>query len=185
MATYTGGGRGGLGGLDIAGITDVLYPMYKVLFVFSFLFLQCAEVTSVPTITESEPIREPEDEPCFKRFKHLSSIISEKLRDRTASRGTTPDSSPFQRELEGYIGETFNLNEEADALDFWVEHEQTYPDLADMAFDILTIPASSTPVERVFSTAGHVSMGKRNRLSGAKLEREVLIKKNKSFLWQL
>ena len=142
--------------------------------------LQCDEVTSVPT--ESESVRDPEDEPCLKWFKHLSTIISEKLKDRTTSRGTTPESSPLQRQLESYIGETFNLREEEDVLDFWLEHKQTYPDLADVAFDILTIPASSTPVERVFSTAGHVCMGKRNRLSGTKLEREVLLKKNKSFL---
>ena len=74
------------------------------------------------------------------------------------------------------------LKEDADILDFWVQHEQIYPDIANIAFDVLTIPASSAPVERVFSTAGHVSAGKRNRLSGVKLEREVLIKKNKSFL---
>ena len=74
------------------------------------------------------------------------------------------------------------FKEDADILDFWVDHEQIYPSLADVAFDILTIPASSAPVERVFSTAGTVSAGKQNRLSGAKLEREVLIKKNKTFL---
>lgn len=52
----------------------------------------------------------------------------------------------------------------------------------DVAFDILTISASSAPIERVFSTAGHVLSGKRNRISGQNHEGEVLIKKNKSFL---
>lgn len=55
--------------------------------------------------------------------------------------------------------------------------------MSDVAFDILTISASSAPIEREFSTAGHVSAGKRNRISGQNFEREVLIKKNKSFLW--
>ena len=80
-----------------------------------------------------------------------------------------------------YLSEASTLPEDADVLDFWVQHKQVYPDMADVAFDILTIPASSAPIKRVFSTAGNVSAGKRNRLSGAKLEREVLIK-NKSFL---
>ena len=54
------------------------------------------------------------------------------------------------------------------------------PILLYIAFDVLTILASSAPVERVFSTVGHVSAGKRNQIGGVKLEREVLI--NKSFL---
>ena len=40
--------------------------------------------------TIPEATREPEDEPCFKRFKHLSSVVSEKLKEH-ASRGPTPD----------------------------------------------------------------------------------------------
>ena len=96
--------------------------------------------------------------------------------------GTTPDDSLQKQQLEKYLSEVTPLKEDADILDFWVQHEQIYPDIANIAFDVLTIPASSAPVERVFSTAGHVSAGKRNRISGVKLEREVLIKKNKSFL---
>ena len=52
-----------------------------------------------------------------------------------------------------------------------------YPVLSSMALDILTIPASSTPVERVFSVAGESTSGKRNRLADQNLEREILVRK--------
>jgi hypothetical protein len=69
-----------------------------------------------------------------------------------------------------------------DAVDFWVQNHEKYPTLAPIACDILVIPATSTPIERVFSTAGMVSTGKRWGLSAKHLEREVLIKKNKCYL---
>jgi len=42
----------------------------------------------------------------------------------------------------------------------------------------LVIPASSAPIERVFSLSGYISCGRRNRLNDKNLKREVLVKKN-------
>ena len=84
--------------------------------------------------------REPE-EPCFKHFKHLSSVISMKLKEHAASRGTTPDNSSQQQQIEQYLRESISLPEDADVLDFWIQHEQTYPDVADVVFDILDYPS--------------------------------------------
>ena len=47
-----------------------------------------------------------------------------------------------------------------------------YPKLAPIAEDILLIPASSTPIERV---AGYCSSGRRSHSSGQNLENEVLM----------
>ena len=74
------------------------------------------------------------------------------------------------------------FDEKLDAIDFWIQNQDKYPDLAPIALDLLVIPATSTTIKRVFSTAGLVTLGKRNRLSAKWLEREVMIKKNKSFL---
>jgi len=41
------------------------------------------------------------------------------------------------------------------------------------------MPASSTPVERIISTAGESSCGKRNRLADKHLEWELLLHKNR------
>ena len=43
-----------------------------------------------------------------------------------------------------------SLPERVDPLTFWIEQENVYPLLATLAMEVLTIPASSTPVERVF-----------------------------------
>jgi len=48
---------------------------------------------------------------------------------------------------------------------------------------ILVIPASSGPIECVFSVSGYISIGQRNRLNDKNLEREVLVKKNKKYLY--
>lgn len=69
-----------------------------------------------------------------------------------------------------------------DPLDFWIHNENIYPTLAPFAQDILVIPASSTPIERVFSKAGYSSSGRRNRLAGRNLELEVLLKTNKAYI---
>ena len=51
--------------------------------------------------------------------------------------------------------------------------------LPKFALDILAIPASSAPVERVFSVAGLASGGKRNSLKGAHLEQRVMWRKHR------
>ena len=60
------------------------------------------------------------------------------------------------RDLHGIMSLTARA---VDPLTFWIEQENMYPLLATLAVEVLTIPASSTPVERVFSTAGESSGG--------------------------
>ena len=69
-----------------------------------------------------------------------------------------------------------------DPLVFWASEKQTYPLLSEVAADILVIPGSSAPVERVFSSAGESTTGKRNRLKDENLEREILLRKNRQYL---
>ena len=76
-----------------------------------------------------------------------------------------------QEELDKYLSTTVNVNELPDPIQFWISNEQTYPHIAPLACDLLTIPGSSAPVERTYSTAGEVASGKRNGLSDKNLER--------------
>ena len=39
---------------------------------------------------------------------------------------------------------------------FWLENRSKFPILAEVAREVLRIPSSSSPVERLFSTAGKV-----------------------------
>lgn len=91
---------------------------------------------------------------------------------------------PGKSEIDRYFDslEPLAAADDADPFEYWLSQQATYPLLSSIAVDILTIPGSSAPVERVFSTAGESTMGKRNRLSDHNLEREVLLRKNKHFL---
>ena len=81
-----------------------------------------------------------------------------------------------------YLESSPCVDEEIDLVEFWIENAKSHPMLSPLACDLLTIPASSAPIERVFSTAGLVTSGKRNRLNDAHLDREILLKNNKKYL---
>ena len=85
-------------------------------------------------------------------------------------------------EVDRYLDSADSLADNADPIEYWLNHQTTYPLLSSVAINNLIILGSSAPVERVFSTAGDSTIGKRNRLSDHNLEREVLLKKNKHFL---
>ena len=77
---------------------------------------------------------------------------------------------------------TDSLADNTDPIEYWLNQQVTCPLLSSVAIDILSIPGSSAPVERVFSTADDSTIGKQNRLSDHNLEWEVLLKRNKHFL---
>lgn len=66
-------------------------------------------------------------------------------------------------------------------IDFWPKNFDQYPLLAALATDVLIIPATSAPIERVFSQASIALGCKRVRLTGNNLEREVMLKCNRRF----
>ena len=68
-----------------------------------------------------------------------------------------------------------------DPLFFWVKNDEKYPFLAPLAQDMLVIPASSTPIEQIFSIAGYSTSSRRNILAGSNLEHEILLKSKKSY----
>ena len=66
-----------------------------------------------------------------------------------------------------------------DPLDYRVSEESRYySPLARVAQDLLTIPATSTPSERLFSASGLLSEGKMSSISPENLEKRVLAKVN-------
>lgn len=78
-------------------------------------------------------------------------------------------------ELEQYLKTKHNKDElREDPFDNWISHTISFPLLPQAAGEIFATPASSAPVERLFSCSGEVTKAKRNRLSDYNLEREIL-----------
>ena len=55
-------------------------------------------------------------------------------------------------------------NDDINLLDFWIRHSGFYPILNKLARRYLGVPATSVPVERLFSEAGELISTKRNSL---------------------
>ena len=128
------------------------------------------------TVTQEEC---DQGSPPLKRFKHLEKVIEQRWKEDLEKTAERP---PGKAEVERYFESKITLSEREDPITFWVENESSYPLLSAVAIDLLSIPASSAPVERVFSIAGESTTGKRNRLSDKNLEREVIIRNNKHYL---
>jgi hypothetical protein len=59
---------------------------------------------------------------------------------------------------------------------WWKKHEHIYPDLANMARDILAVPASGCPVERVFSISGRIARWERSSLRDSTISDSMMVK---------
>lgn len=65
-----------------------------------------------------------------------------------------------------------------DVLDWWRKNQLQFPILTNFAKFIHSIPASSAPAERSFSTAGHVISDKRNCLKPETLNASLFLRSN-------
>lgn len=122
---------------------------------------------------------EEQGPPPEKRFKHLDKVLQQRIKEGLEKSSQLP---PGKEEVERYCSSVVTMPEKEDPIKFWIENESHYPLLSITATDLLCIPASSAPVERLFSTTGESTSGKRNRLSDKNLERESLLRKNRHYL---
>ena len=120
---------------------------------------------------EERQTSEQSEEPLAKRFKHLSRLSMLLEKEETRERATTTIN--YDTDLNEYSLYKPSDNERRiDPLDYWVNHFIHF-------CDILVVPASTAPVECIFSTGGKSTSGKRNQLTGKNLERE---RRNKKYL---
>ena len=68
------------------------------------------------------------------------------------------------------------------SLEFWKNSGLRFPLLQQLAKRYLSVPATSAPIERVFSTAGKILKQDRNRLLPQNFERLLFLKVNSSLL---
>jgi hypothetical protein len=89
--------------------------------------------------------------------------------------------SPGMLEWEAYKDEAL-LDEDSDALAYWSRNQAKYPMLSAMAAEFLVSPATSAPVERLFSIAGKVFTKERSRLKDVSFMNLMMIRCNQHLL---
>lgn len=67
-------------------------------------------------------------------------------------------------------------------LGFWIENLNLFPKLGELALDLLSRPATSTAVERLFSISGLAVTDRRNRLKPTSLQACLAVRSNKDLL---
>ena len=72
-----------------------------------------------------------------------------------------------------------------DPLSFWRKKKDDFPMIANIARDVLAIPASNTSVERLFSAAKLVVTDRRTSLGAEKIDKLMFLKKNLLVLKQM
>ena len=104
--------------------------------------------------------------PVLKKFRFIVS----KLRTAQALATTAPDSPG---DVKKYIQEVEGLGcggcQASEALEFWQQRKAIYSRLSPIAEDLVAAPASEAFVERIFSVAGMLSTGRRNRMRQSRI----------------
>jgi hAT family C-terminal dimerisation region len=114
-------------------------------------------------------------------------MLSQDLQMRATSNQTEGPYASFEKELTSYVDQAKNGIEVASeisvliGIDFWIKNDLFYRDIAPLAQDLITAPASQAYAERVFSLCGDMCAGKRNRAS-ANLQKRVFLKANRNYI---
>lgn len=87
---------------------------------------------------------------------------------------TPHESEPIDDEYDRYCRSPVASTN--DLIKWWVNHKLEYPRLSQMAFDLLSIPATETECERLFSGCGNLITDRRNSLSVESVESTELLK---------
>ena len=131
-----------------------------------FIAILSNEFDNEELSTTSSAVDDAVQQPQPKRRKLFSYLASTKA------------SSPgIDIEFNLYLSEPA-LPEETKPLDFWKLNESKFPKLSRMAKYYLSIPASSAPVERLFSIAGKLLRSDRCSMTDAVFQKLIAIKCN-------
>lgn len=70
------------------------------------------------------------------------------------------------------------MNRKQNPLEFWENHQKTFPELYLLAKKYLCVPATSVPSERLFSKAGYITNDRRSRLGAKRIDQLVFLNGN-------
>ncbi|XP_049922962.1 E3 SUMO-protein ligase ZBED1-like isoform X2 [Epinephelus moara] len=130
---------------------------------------------------ETESEEEEENPPPSKQSK--KSPLEELFAEEDAMKRTSQErlmmsmEGRAEKEIQMYRETPPTITSSDPAAWFWTQ-KQTYPLLSCLAFSYLCVQASSTPSERVFSTAGNTICAERSRLLPEKADMIIFLNKN-------
>ncbi|XP_039593879.1 zinc finger BED domain-containing protein 4-like [Polypterus senegalus] len=119
---------------------------------------------------EAEGRAESEEEPTSKK-----TALEDLLGDSFSK--TEQPSKGIERETELYRREA-SIPLSYCPLTWWRENSSKYPLLSPLVKEYLSIPATSVPSERVFSTAGDIVTAQRSQLLPENVDMLIFLKKN-------
>ena len=118
--------------------------------------------SSTETSADNRIYSEEMEEPRSKRFKHLHMLLIEKCRYSTSNDDFSQSEKDVELEIEHYIKhKPLDDLSDDDPLNFCLNNAIIYPKISSISLDLLATPASTAPVERIFSIGGEATMGKR------------------------
>ena len=107
---------------------------------------------------------------------HMNRITTSRVLERCIDKPSKPSAS--NTEVDEWIRSSLTLGDDDDILQFWNRNSRVFPVLANIAREVLAIPASNTSVERLFSSAKNTVDDHRTRLSIEKIDRLLFLQRN-------
>lgn len=111
--------------------------------------------------------------PQLKKRKSLSSFFKKSL----AEADPLTHNARIKGELSAYLLSP-ETDADSDPLQWWRLHEADFPRLSQMAKKYLSIPATSAPSERIFSTGGNIVTCTRACLKPESVDQLVFLARN-------
>ena len=127
---------------------------------------------SIPSPSPDTSVEEmPIEPPKSKRAKHLFSFMPVPVQSKEPSTEST-----CAMELDAYLLSPC-VSMDTNPADFW-KKENKYTKLSKLAKEVLGVPSSSAPVERLFSIAGKIFRPERCNLTDSRFEQLMFIRCN-------
>jgi hypothetical protein len=140
---------------------DLMSSIYD--FLSKFNVNRCQGINDALVASNSIQVKTSDSEKQANKKLKLFSFIEDKNKNSISNNNNNNKSiETIIREYKDAISQVnLELN---DTTQFWKENEKKWPELAAFAKYILSIPATSAPVERVFSVGGEILSIRRRRL---------------------
>lgn len=131
-------------------------------------FIEIFSNESYDVMRPTSETADPTEQQQPRLFSYLSS---------SASTSSQRIDDPEESEVTLYLSEPV-LPEDTNPLDFWKLNGSKFPKLSNLAKHYLSIPASSAPVERLFSIAGKIFRPNRCSMTDTVFQKLIAIKCN-------